>query len=88
MGARTMSSCELYTSKPFVKGNDARKVVENALQTVAKADRAQLLKDVEDGADYDTELSALLTDANFNAWLNRLRLDLASSVIPEVTLSI
>lgn len=88
MGARTMSSCELYTSKPFVKGNDARKVVENALQTVAKADRSQLLKDVEDGADYDTELSALLTDANFNTWLNRLRLDLAGAVIPEVTLSV
>lgn len=81
MGARTMSSCELYTSKPFARGNDARKVVDSALKTAALADRDTLPEKTAEN--YETELEKLLTDEHFKTWLEKLRIDLVNSVVPD-----
>ena len=81
MGARTMSSCELYTSKPFARGNDARKVVDTALKSAALADRKALPEKTAEN--YETELEKLLTDEHFKTWLEKLRMDLVNSVIPD-----
>ncbi|MGL4284682.1 MAG: extracellular solute-binding protein [Eubacterium aggregans] len=68
--AKTTENNEIYTNKAFNNGGSAISILEHTLPQKAEADRKALLEMVSNGADYNTALAQLNTDANFDAWYN------------------
>lgn len=68
IGAQTTRNHTMYTPGAFAQGTMARALLNNAMPDKAKADRAELLALLEQGADYNETLAAFASDENFDAW--------------------
>lgn len=68
VGAQTTRSHTMYTSGAFAQGAAARALLNSAMPDKAKADRAEFLLLLEQGADYDEALAGFASDENFDAW--------------------
>ena len=68
-----LTDCELYTSKAFAGGIDARAVLETAMSDKAREDRAQVLTLLKQVAAFDTE-------ENFEQWYQQLEESLQAAL--------
>lgn len=59
---------QMYTTKAFSSGKDARSILEYALSDCAAADRAVIAERMADGADFETAAEEFLSDDYFDAW--------------------
>lgn len=71
---------ELYTTKPFENGTDARKVLEKSLLDKSKIDREKVVQLIEEGRSRETAVKQFATDKNFNEWLRGLKIELEDAI--------
>lgn len=71
---------QLYTTKAFEGGNDARVLLENSMQEQAAADRALVLERLAQGMDLDSAAADMETDEHFEAWFTELNQQLKNAV--------
>ncbi|MDY3618375.1 extracellular solute-binding protein [Agathobaculum sp.] len=64
----TVNNNQLYTTKAFANGTEARNVLEYAMFDLAKADRAQVLAEIAKGVSPEEAAAPYLTDEYFDAW--------------------
>ena len=67
-----VNNSELYTSKAFSGGSQARAILETLIQDKAVADRAAVVALLDGGATLDEALADYSSDANFEAWYSEL----------------
>ena len=75
-----LTDCELYTSKAFAGGIDARAVLETAMSDKAREDRAQVLTLLKQGESYENAVAAFDTDENFEQWYQQLEESLQAAL--------
>lgn len=80
VGMEMTQSYRLYTSKAFEGGSTARVVCESSMREKARADHAEVVALIAGGASREDALSAYLTDANFERWLESFRSDMDAAV--------
>lgn len=67
-----MARSELYTSKAFSGGVEARAVLENNLQDKALADRDAVVQLIESGFSYEEAVAMFDNDENFDDWYEEI----------------
>ena len=67
-----LSEVQLYTTKAFEGGNDARSLLDTSMQDRAKADREQVIERLAQGQSLDEAAAEFETDAYFDAWFAAL----------------
>lgn len=70
-----VADSELYTSKAFEGGQEARAVLEKSLSDKAAADRKAVEELIAGGASRDEAVSSFDTDENFKEWFEKLKAD-------------
>lgn len=65
-----VKSYRLYTTKAFMNGSDARKVLEYSMSDIAKQDRAVVVERLEAGMELDKACEDFVTDEYFDTWFN------------------
>lgn len=80
VGMSMSGSYELYTTKAFEKGTDARKVVESSMKDRASADREAVLALIAGGTSRADAVAQYDTDENFQAWLSEFSAALRAAV--------
>lgn len=63
----------LYTSKGFIGGEEARKVLETSMINLAKANREKILLDIKNGKSEGEALKPYLTETRFEKWFDSLK---------------
>lgn len=71
---------QLYTTKAFEKGDQARAVVNTSLQNRAKRDLEEVRRLMAQGASREEAVSAVATDEAFESWLADFNAELEASV--------
>ena len=64
----SINTCQLYTTKPFETGKDARSIMENIMSDQAAADRAVVAERLNEGQSLDEAAAEFLTDDYFETW--------------------
>jgi ABC-type sugar transport system, periplasmic component len=64
----SVKSSELYTSKAFDQGLEARKILDSYLQNKAETDRLAVVEALAGGATLEEAIAVYATDANFESW--------------------
>lgn len=64
----SINTCQLYTTKPFETGKDARSTIENIMSDQAAADRAVVAERLNEGQSLDEAAAEFLTDDYFETW--------------------
>ena len=59
---------EMYTSKAFDGGTDARSILENSMKSKSESDRAELLALLDNGLSHAEAIAQLDTEENFETW--------------------
>lgn len=67
------ANSELYTSKAFSGGQEARGILETAMSSKAEADRTAVKELLAGGATLDEAVGSFNTDENFAEWFNDLK---------------
>ena len=67
-----LSEVQLYTTKAFEGGNDARSLLDTSMQDLAKADREQVIERLAQGQSLDEAAAEFETDAYFDTWFAAL----------------
>lgn len=80
VAVNTVNNYELFTSKAFNHGTDARTLLQTALVNDAKAVRQQLIDLMAAGSSREEALSQLINDQVFDAWYDKLKTDLEKLV--------
>ena len=70
---------EMYTSKAFAGGQDARAVLDKSLQDKAIKDRAAIVQLLQDGMSLEEAVAQYNTDAAFAGWLSAFRASLEAA---------
>ena len=78
-----VNKSELYTSRAFNGGTQARSILENLLQNKAVEDRAAVVALLESGSTLDAALTNYDNDTNFEAWYSALSSALAATLDVE-----
>jgi len=65
-----IQNSEMYTNKAFKHSADARKILENDLQSKASGDREQILGFIDGGKSLNEAVGAFNTDEAFDQWLS------------------
>ncbi|MBU5435595.1 extracellular solute-binding protein [Pseudoflavonifractor sp. MSJ-37] len=68
-----VESDELYTTRAFAGGKEARAVLEYAMSDQAEADRAVVTERLAQGQSLDEAAAEFLTDAHFQSWYQDLK---------------
>lgn len=76
----TVNNNQLYTTKAFANGTEARNVLEYAMFDLAKADREQILDKVAQGVSPEEAAEPYLTDGYFETWYQATRTQLEALV--------
>lgn len=76
VAVNTVNNYELFTSKAFYHGTDARTLLQSSLVDDAKAARQQVLDLMASGSSREDALSQLINDQIFDAWYEKLKTDL------------
>ncbi len=71
-----VSNYELYTSKAFSGGQEARSILENSLSDKAAADREAVKELIAEGASLEEAVRKFNTDENFKEWFEGLKKDI------------
>lgn len=74
------SKGELYTTKAFDGGQEARAILEKSLAEKAEADRASVKELLAGGASLEEAVGKFDTDDNFNQWFESLKADINAAV--------
>ena len=69
---KQLNEVELYTTKAFEGGNDARSLLDTSMQDLAKADREQVKAKLAQGLSLDEAAAEFETEAYFDAWFTSL----------------
>ena len=72
----TVNDYELFTSKAFDHGTEARSLLQAALIDDAKAARQQVIELINSGSSRDEALNQLINDQIFDEWYSRLKTEL------------
>ncbi|MDE7279136.1 MAG: extracellular solute-binding protein, partial [Oscillospiraceae bacterium] len=75
-----ISQSELYTSKAFDGGQEARKVLEYSLADKAAADRTAVAGLTAGGTSLEEAVAQYNTDENFSEWYAQLKADIDAAV--------
>lgn len=76
VGMDMSGSYELYTSRAFKKGADARKLVEDSMKGQAEADRSAVLELMAGGMSRAEAVEQYNTDENFRNWFQTFKSEL------------
>lgn len=80
VAVNTVNNYELFTSKAFNHGTEARTLLQASLVDDAKAARQQVLDLMAAGVSREEALSQLINDQVFDAWYDKLKTDLEKLV--------
>jgi multiple sugar transport system substrate-binding protein len=80
VAVETVNEYELYTSKAFENGTNARAVLENSMIDKAKADRDAIVELMAGEMSREEAIAQYDTDENFDAWFAQLKEDLDEAV--------
>ena len=69
---KQLSEVQLYTTKAFEGGSDARSLLDTSMQDLAKADREQVVERLAQGQSLDEATAEFETEAYFDAWFAAL----------------
>lgn len=69
---KQLSEVQLYTTKAFEGGSDARSLLNTSMQDLAKADREQVVERLAQGQSLDEATAEFETEAYFDAWFAAL----------------
>ena len=69
---KQLNEVELYTTKAFEGGNDARSLLDTSMQDLAKVDREQVKAKLAQGLSLDEAAAEFETEAYFDAWFTSL----------------
>ena len=69
---KQLSEVQLYTTKAFEGGSDARSLLDTSMQDLAKADREQVVELLAQGQSLDEATAEFETEAYFDAWFAAL----------------
>lgn len=72
----TVNDYELFTSKAFDHGTEARSLLQDALVDDAKAARQQVIELINAGSSRDEALNQLINDQIYDEWYSRLKTEL------------
>ena len=61
---------ELYTTKPFEYGNEAREVLNSSMQQKAQEDRTLVEEAIAGGKTREEAVEPFISDENFEQWYN------------------
>jgi multiple sugar transport system substrate-binding protein len=75
-----MQTYELYTTKAFEHGTDAREILGKSLLEKSKIDREKVIGLLKEGRTREEAVKQFATDENFNEWLAGLKKDLADVI--------
>jgi len=64
---------KLYTNQAFKGGTEARAVLENAFSDKAEADRAEVVRMIQEGSSRADAVAKLNTQENFSQWLQSVK---------------
>ena len=64
----TINNNQLYTTKAFDKGKDARQVLEYGMSDLASADRATIEERIANGMSFEDAAAEFLSDEYFETW--------------------
>ena len=64
----TVNNNQLYTTKAFDKGKDARQVLEYGMSDLASTDRATVEERITGGQSFDDAAAEFLSDDHFETW--------------------
>lgn len=71
---------ELYTTKAFEHGTDARRILGKSLLDKSKTDREKVVQLLKEGRTVEEAVKQFATDESFNEWLAGLKKDLADAI--------
>lgn len=71
-----IDNSELYTTKGFINGDEARKLLESSMLDRALNDREKVLDEINSGISYEAATGKYVNDKNFNDWLTELKKEL------------
>lgn len=63
-----VNTSQMYTTKAFPNGKDARSILEYALSDRAATDRSVIEERMAAGADFDKAAAEFLSDTYFDTW--------------------
>lgn len=69
---KQLSEVQLYTTKAFEGGSDARSLLDTSMQDLAKADCEQVVERLAQGQSLDEATAEFETEAYFDAWFAAL----------------
>ena len=79
-GVAMTQGYELFTTKAFENGLDARNVVEASMKEQASGDYAAICELIAGGVDRNAAIAQYTTDENFNAWYDRFVEELQNTI--------
>jgi multiple sugar transport system substrate-binding protein len=65
---KQIEKSNLYTTRAFQKGTDARNILEYALSDKAASDRELVVSEMQNGDTHETAVSQFTSDQNFDTW--------------------
>lgn len=80
VAVNTVNNYELFTSKAFDHGTDARTLLQSSLVDVSKTARQQVLELMASGSSREEALLQLINDQIFDEWYEKLKTDLEKLV--------
>lgn len=78
VGIQEVQTYDLYTTKAFAKGNQARSILEKGMSGRAEEDRTAVEALIAGGMEADEALAEYLTDANFEQWYSETYQELSA----------